>query len=202
MSGSLYAFARGLVRAFAVVFYRLKRADNSKVPESGGIIVCSNHSSLLDPVFIAVSLKRRLTFMAKKELFNFRPFGKLLSLLGAFPIDRGNNDVAAIKMSIKLLKGGHALLIFPQGTRCKMADNVDAKHGAIRLAMMTGVPILPVGVSENNKAFRKKSYVEIGDPIDYSGYKGARLTDEDYDRLSAELMEKIYALLVKGAKND
>ncbi len=200
MSGSFYNFALRLVHAVMFIPYRIRRTDNSTVPESGGLIVCGNHSSLLDPVFIAVSLKRRLTFMAKKELFKFKPFGKLISLLGAFPVDRGHNDVSAVKTSIKLLRGGHALLMFPQGTRCKRADNVEAKHGAVRLAIMTGAPILPVGVSEGHKAFRKKGYVVIGEPIDYSEYKGAKLTDEDYDRLSRELMEKIYALSLKGAE--
>lgn len=199
MSG-FYNFARGLVHAVMFIPYRLKRPDNSSVPESGGLIVCANHSCLLDPVFIAVALKRKLTFMAKKELFNFKPFGKLISLLGAFPVDREHNDVSAVKTAIRLLKGGHALLMFPQGTRCRMEDNVQAKHGAIRLAIMTGVPILPVGVSENHKAFRRKGVVSIGEPIDYSSYKGAKLTDEDCDRLSEELMQKIYALSLKGAK--
>lgn len=197
-----YNFARGLVRAVMFIPYRLRRPDNKSVPENGGLIVCANHSSLLDPVFIAISLKRKLTFMAKKELFNFKPFGKLISILGAFPVDREHNDVSAVKTAIKLLRGGHALLMFPQGKRCKRAENVRAKHGAVRLAIMTGVPILPVGVSEDHKAFRKKGFVKIGEPIDYSKYKGMKLTDEECDRLSYELMEKIYALSSEGEKND
>lgn len=194
MNNGFYAFAVKIVHGAMFLMYGLRRPSNENVPKEGGIIVCANHSSLLDPVFTAVALKRKLTFMAKKELFSFKPFGWLISSLGAFPVDRGKNDVGAVKTSIKLLKGGHAMLLFPQGTRCKRADNVEAKHGAVRLAIMTGVPILPVCISEGHSFFGKRGYVKIGEPIDYTEYKGAHLTDEDYTRLSSELMEKIYEL--------
>lgn len=194
MNSGFYAFAVKIVHGVMFLLYGLKRPSNESVPEEGGIIVCANHSSLLDPVFTAVSLKRKLTFMAKKELFSFKPFGRLISSLGAFPVDRGKNDVGAVKTSIKLLKGGHAMLMFPQGTRCKKEDNVEAKHGAVRLAIMTGVPILPVHISEGHKIFGKRGCVKIGKPIDYSKYKGVHLTDEDYTQLSSELMKKIYEL--------
>lgn len=194
MNNGFYAFAVKIVHGVMFLMYGLRRPSNENVPKEGGIIVCANHSSLLDPVFTAVALKRKLTFMAKKELFSFKPFGWLISSLGAFPVDRGKNDVGAVKTSIKLLKGGHAMLLFPQGTRCKRVDNVEAKHGAVRLAIMTGVPILPVCISEGHRFFGKRGYVKIGEPIDYTEYKGEHLTDEDYTRLSSELMEKIYEL--------
>lgn len=195
MKNKFYNFARSIVKFFLFIPYGIRKADNSKVPKDGGLIVCANHPSLLDPVFVAVALTRRLTFMAKKELFNFKPFGKLISMLGAFPIDRGHNDVAAIKTSIRLIRSGHAMLLFPQGKRSKKSDGIKGKHGAVRLAIMTGAPILPVGVSEENKAFRKRSYVRIGKPIYYGEYKGAHLTDEDYDRLTDNLLQSIYGLL-------
>lgn len=200
MKNKFYNFARSIVKFFLFIPYGIRKADNSKVPKDGGLIVCPNHSSLLDPVFVAIALNRRLTFMAKKELFRFKPFGKLISMLGAFPVDRGHSDVAAIKTSIRLIKGGHAMLMFPQGKRTKKADGEKGKHGAVRLAIMTGAPILPVGVSEENKAFRKRSYVRIGDPIYYGEYKGAHLTDDDYDRLTDNLLQSIYGLLDEDEK--
>lgn len=194
MSNRLYKCAVFLARGIMYPLYGVKRPDNSSVPNDGGIIVAANHTSLLDAVFIAIAVKRKLTFMAKKELFGFKPFGKLISALGAFPVDRGNNDIAAVKTAVKLLRGGHAMLLFPQGTRCKRADNVSAKHGAVRLAILTGAPILPVYVSEGHRIFGKRGYVKIGSPIDYSAYKKAHPEEEDYERLSQELMEKIYSL--------
>lgn len=182
-----------ILRVIDFIFYGFKKPDNSLVPKNEGVIICSNHPALRDPIYIAEAMDRKLTFMAKKELFKNKLFAKLISSLGAFPVDRGANDIAAIKTAIRLLKGGHALLIFPQGTRAKRKDNLPGKQGAVRLALLTGAKILPVGLSENNHIF-KKVHIKIGEPVDYSEYKKQKLTEEDYDRLTQELMDKIYSL--------
>ena len=182
-----------IIRVIDFIFYGFKKPDNSIIPEDEGLIVCCNHPGLRDPVFIAESIDRQLTFMAKKELFKFKPFGKLISSLGAFPIDRENSDIAAFKTAIRLLKDKRALLIFPQGTRSKKEENNPGKQGAIRLAILTGAKILPVGLSENNHIF-KKVHVKIGEPIDYSSYKKQHLENEEYEKMTQELMDKIYSL--------
>ncbi len=194
MKNGFYKFARRAVQLALRLPYKLRFSDNPSIPNDGGLIVCANHYGVLDPVFIAASIRRDFTFMAKKELFSFGPFGYLIKKLGAFPVDRANSDITALKTSIRLLKSGHAMLLFPQGTRCRREDNISVKHGAVRLAIMTGAPILPVYLSENHKPFVKKSYVTVGDAIDYSEYKGTHLTEADYDRLSDELMKTIYGL--------
>ena len=182
-----------IIRVFDFIFYGFRKPDNSIIPKDEGIIVCSNHPGLRDPLFIAESIDRPLTFMSKKELFKFKPFGALIKSLGAFPVDRGNNDIAAVKTAIRLLKGNKALLMFPQGTRSKKEDNRPGKQGAVRLAILTGAKILPVGLSDNNHMF-KKVHINIGEPIDYSSYKRQDLESEDYDRMTKELMDTIYSL--------
>lgn len=182
-----------IIRVIDFIFYGFKKPDNSIIPVDEGLIVCCNHPGLRDPVFIAESIDRQLTFMAKKELFRFKPFAKLISSLGAFPIDRENSDIAAIKTAIRLLKDKRALLIFPQGTRSRKEDNNPGKQGAVRLAILTGAKVLPVGLSENNHIF-KKVRVNIGEPLDYSMYKKQHLENEDYERMTKELMDKIYSL--------
>lgn len=189
----LYSFAVSMVRVINFIFYGFIKPDNSSVPKEGGVIVCSNHPGLHDPIFLATALSRRLTFMAKKELFQCKPFGALIKALGAFPVDRYNNDLSAVKNAIRLLKGGNALLIFPQGKRSFREENVSGKHGAVRLAIMTGAPIVPVGISEKYHIF-KKLRVRLGEPLDYTKYKGQHLTEEDYDALTEDLMNTIYAL--------
>ncbi len=188
-----------IIRIYDSIFYGFKKPDNSMVPKEEGIIVCSNHPGLKDPVYIAESMDRKLTFMSKKELFKNKLFAKLISSLGAFPVDRGSNDIAAIKTAIKLLKSGHALLMFPQGTRSKKEDNTPGKQGAVRLSILTGAKIVPVGLSDNNRIFRKV-HIKIGEPIDYSEYKKQKLTEEDYDKLTKELMDKIYDLAKEDKK--
>ncbi len=182
-----------ILRVVDFIFYGFKKPDNSIVPENEGLIICANHPSLRDPIFIAEAFDRQLTFMAKKELFKFKPFGALIKSLGAFPVDRQNGDIAAVKTAIKLLRSDNALLIFPQGTRSQKSDNNPGKQGAVRLSILTGAKILPVGITEKNHVF-KKAKVTFGEPIDYSEYKKQHLEDADYDRLTKELMDKIYAL--------
>ena len=195
----LYKILIRVLRVIDFIFYGFKKPDNSVVPEDEGLIVCANHPSLRDPIFIAESFDRQLTFMAKKELFKFKPFAALIKALGAFPVDRGNNDIAAVKTAIKLLRANSALLIFPQGTRSLKSDNNPGKQGAVRLSILTGAKVLPVGVSEKNHIF-KKAKITFGEPIDYSIYKKQHLEDEDYDHLTKELMDKIYALAEGDAK--
>ncbi len=195
----LYKILVKILRVIDFIFYGFKKPDNSVVPQDEGLIVCVNHPGLRDPLFIAESIDRNLTFMAKKELFKNKLFAKFISSLGAFPVDRGNNDIAAVKTAIKLLKSGHALLIFPQGTRSYKKDNLKGKDGAVRLALLTGAKVLPVGLSENNHIF-KKVRVNIGNPIDYTEFKKQKLSQEDYERLTKELMDEIYRLSEVGDK--
>ena len=179
-----------IIRIFDFIFYGFRKPDNSIIPKDEGIIVCSNHPGLRDPLFVAESIDRPLTFMSKKELFKFTKFHLILE---NFHVDRGNNDIAAVKTAIRLLKDKKALLMFPQGTRSKKEDNRPGKQGAVRLAILTGAKILPVGLSDNNRMF-KKVHIKIGEPIDYSSYKRQDLESEDYDRMTKELMDTIYSL--------
>lgn len=189
----LYKILIRTLRVVDFIFYGFKKPDNSAVPENEGIIICANHPALRDPIFIAESFDRQLTFMAKKELFKFKPFAALIKALGAFPVDRQNGDIAAVKTAIKLLRSGNALLIFPQGTRSQKSDNTPGKQGAVRLAILTGAKILPVGITEKNHIF-KKAKVTFGKPMDYSEYKKQHLEEADYEKLTKELMDIIYSL--------
>ena len=137
-----------IIRVIDFIFYGFKKPDNSIIPEDEGLIVCCNHPGLRDPVFIAESIDRQLTFMAKKELFKFKPFGKLISSLGAFPIDRENSDIAALKTAIRLLKDKRALLIFPQGTRCtgNPPETLPIKSGTGMMVYRTQSDVIPVSI--------------------------------------------------------
>ena len=188
-----------ILRVVDFIFYSFKKPDNSVVPVDEGLIICANHPSLRDPIFIAEAFDRQLTFMAKKELFKFKPFGALIKSLGAFPVDRQNGDIAAVKTAIRLLKSNKALLIFPQGKRRLKDTKAPGKQGAVSLSILTGGKIFPVGITEKNHIL-KKAKVTFGEPLDYSKYKKQHLEDADYDRLTKELMDKIYALSEGGTK--
>jgi 1-acyl-sn-glycerol-3-phosphate acyltransferases len=156
----------------------------------GPLIVCANHTSLMDPVQIAIAfgIKRQLFFMAKAELFKIPVFGAILKSAGVFPIVRGETDITSIRTAIKRLKSGHQIMMFPEGTRVSEDELVAAKSGAVRIATKLKVPVLPIFISSGKKAFRCAKLV-IGEP-----YMMENPVNKNYEPLSNELMGKIHAL--------
>ncbi len=113
----LYQFCRGMLRIFFAVVFPMKVKGLENIPDKGPVLLCSNHISNFDPATVGIKLDRKVHYMAKAELFSFRPLGAFLSGLGAFPVKRGGVSKDAIKNSIQLLKDGHVMGIFPEGSR-------------------------------------------------------------------------------------
>ena len=162
------------------------------VPADGPLILAANHVSYFDPPVIAAATTRRLSFFAKKELFEFGPFGRYISALGAFPVDRSRGDMAAMRHTLALLKDGHALVIFPEGGR-NVDGTAEAKDGVAFLARMSGAAVVPTALSgtEATKRFRPIR-VAFGEPMRYDRVRG-----KDHAALAQwreELMAKITAL--------
>lgn len=177
------------LKPFALLLYPLRCEGRENIPE-GPAIVCANHSNYVDPVLIAMSFGRRhmLRFMAKKELFSVPVLGPILRKIGVFPVNRGASDIDAVRTTMKCLKSGDKVLIFPEGTRVSEDDAVAAKTGAVRIASRTKAPIIPVFVPRRKKLFGRVR-VRIGKPY----YVHAE-THEDYLRCADELMARIRGL--------
>ncbi len=169
---------------FPCKYYGKKNIPNEPV------IVCANHSNFVDPILVAFAFGhgRQLFFMAKAELFRIPVLSGILRMLGAFPVSRGESDINSIRTSIKHLKSGHQIMMFPEGTRVGIADSVAAKNGAVRIATKMNVKILPVYITAGKKVFRRSKLV-IGEP-----YAPQMPEDKDFKHVSNELMSKIYAL--------
>jgi len=163
----------------------LKIKGEENVPDEGAFLLCSNHQSALDPVLLAATCHRQLTFMAKEELFKNPFFGGFLKKLGAFPIKRGKGDAAAVMATLKIMRGGGATLIFPEGTRIKNGERKDINSGIIRLAIQTRVPIVP--------AYVKKHTVTYGKPIYYNEYEESVKDVDKMQLLANGLMDEIYS---------
>ena len=117
------------------------------VPQAGACIFCPNHVSNFDPVLIAMYAgTRHVRFLAKAELFEKKFVAKLIRALGAFPIHRGQRDMAAMRECFALLKDGHALGVFPQGTRSSVENPHPFENGAALIALRARVPVIPVYV--------------------------------------------------------
>ncbi len=150
-----YNFARAVLTPILNFVFNVKYIGQENLKAEGGYIICSNHRSLWDPMFIAFGeKKRRLNFMAKKELFKFKPFAKIIRSLGAFPVSRGSGDVGAIKNAVEVVNNGNILLIFPEGTRSKTGKPLRAKAGAVYIANETQAEIVPAAVCFEDKKLK------------------------------------------------
>lgn len=114
-----------------------------------------------------------------------------LRVNGAFPVDREANDISAIKTSLKILKEGTSLMLFPEGTRNHSDTPLEAKPGVAMIAVKSRVPIIPVTLISDYKWFRTM-HITIGDPIYLDEYFDKRLSSEDYQEISQKIVNKIY----------
>lgn len=158
-----YTFIRAILRGFFFLFYSLEANGKGNVPESGPVILCSNHISTMDPPVVGIPLERKVHFMAKAELFKVPVLGGIIKRLGAFPVKRGGVSKESIRYSIDLLKSGQVMGIFPEGTRKNPGGM--GKKGAAMLAMKSGAAVIPVAIIGTYKPFRKMR-IYYGAPVD------------------------------------
>jgi 1-acyl-sn-glycerol-3-phosphate acyltransferase len=146
--GPLYAVVRFVAAAILRFWFRLRVEGAEHVPEHGAAaVVAANHKSFLDAFFIGLATRRHVRFMAKVELFR-GPFARLLPRLGAFPVRRGEADAEALTTALAILRDGGLVVVFPEGTRVDEPDALGSPHhGAGRLAIDAGVPILPTAIA-------------------------------------------------------
>lgn len=165
---SFYSVAKAMFSGLVRFLWRVELENAENEPE-GAFLICSNHISAVDPVILAACLRHDPKFMAKKELMNIPLVSGLLKVLGAYPIDRGGNDVGAIRKTINYLKEGQSVIMFPQGTRCAGRDpkETKVKSGCSMIAQHAGVPVLPILIKTEGYRSRlfRKTLVRIGKPI-------------------------------------
>ena len=186
-----YRFVIIIARFLFLFVYRIKAQGLENVPKSGGLIYAANHKSCADPIVIALTSKRQLTFMGKKELFKFKPFGYILRSLGAFPVNRGTGDVGAVKTGLKILKDGQVMLIFPEGKRVAKGEIAPAKPGVSMFAVHARVPVIPITVVGEYKLWHKIKVI-YGEPVTLEEYYGQKLTSKKLTELSQNLLDGIY----------
>lgn len=190
---SFYKFARALLSIIFRIIYRIEVIGIENIPEKGRAILCSNHISMLDPIILGISIKRPISFMAKKELFKNPFIAKLLTALGAFPVDRENSDLTAIRNSINVLKMEKILGMFPEGTRTKKMDLEFAKPGVSLIAYKGKSPVIPVFIETDYRLFSKIS-INIGKPIIIDDLFENKPKTEDHKKISKYILKSIYSL--------
>jgi len=167
-----YYVGRVLIRItlFLLTNWHVKGKEN--IPGQGPLIVVSNHLNLADPPVIAVSLSRNAIFMAKEELFRSRFSSYFIGSFGAFPVHRGQLDRKALRQAQRILAEGSVLIMFPEATRSKNAQLQPAFPGSALVALRSGAPILPIGITGTERIRgatwwlrRPRLTVNIGPPF-------------------------------------
>ncbi len=171
------------------------------MPKTGGVVLCPNHRSYWDAILIAASIKRPLAYIGKAELFENKLFAYFLRKMHCYPVKRGGGDLAIAKTALSLLKNGEALVIFPEGERIRKGKTPRPKPGALRLAVMADVPLVPMGIGGSFRLFRKMRVV-AGEAIDTAKYRGTRFSEEEYKTMISDIMKTIYSLAETEKKND
>ena len=191
----IYAIFSGIVG----FLFNIKVINKDREPDSGGSVVCANHVSATDPIALCYAFrKNQVHFMAKKELFKVPLLAQLIKVLGAFPVDRGGNDVGAVKTAISLVSEKKTMGIFPQGHRYVGVDPrcTKTKNGVALIATKTGADILPCYIWRKKNKFKlfRRTYVIIGDVIPFKDLSYDPESKGEYARITNLAFDKICAL--------
>ena len=189
----LYKTLVFVVRPLAWLIFGYKKYGTENIPAEGPIIICANHIHGMDCVPVAVSNKRVINFIAKKELFKYRFLNWLFTTLNAIPVDRESADMKAYKETLKRLKEGKAICIFAQGTRASEIDIKAAKQGVALFALMSGAPVIPALITGKYRPFGKIA-VRYGKPVTLEEYKGVKAKTEVLAEITEKIMEKVSEL--------
>ena len=186
----LYNLLVVILKILFIPLFRINIEGLENIDENDKIIVCANHKSLLDPIFLAIAIPRDLYFMAKKELFDVPILKSALKSFGAFPVDRFGRDLKALRYSVSLLKDGKALGIFPEGTRVDESKRENVKDGVAFIAIKSDADIVPVEIVSSYKPF-KKTNILVKQPIRVNDFMSMKNKDA-MKLMTDKVYEKIY----------
>jgi 1-acyl-sn-glycerol-3-phosphate acyltransferase len=207
-----YRVVRAIVLSICKVLFRVRVTGREHVPRKGVYIVAPSHRSILDVPFAAFITRRRIRFMAKKELFSTRLGRAAFHVLGAIPVDRGATDRAALRACQEALDAGEPVGVFPEGTRNGGPTLGTMHDGVAYLALKLGVPIVPVGIGGSEEIMAsgkllpriRKVVIIIGTPLEPPAREGTRRRSE-VTGLTEELRVELQrcfddALVAAGAR--
>jgi 1-acyl-sn-glycerol-3-phosphate acyltransferase len=129
------------------LLWQVRWTGTQNIPREGGVIIAANHQTYVDPFWVGCVVKRPTRFLAWDAAFNWPLVGPLMRLFGAWPLQLEGSDPGPIRLSLQWIREGGAVVIFPEGGRGNSDGSTKKfKAGAVRMALETGVPILPVTI--------------------------------------------------------
>lgn len=161
---------RSAIYAYCKIVYKAEVIGKENIPAEEPLIFCGNHRNYLDPPLMVATAGRHLRFMAKEDLRKNPFFAFLGIVFDGIYVKRDSKDVTALKTTLKALKNGDSIALFPEGTRNGLEKGEKVKGGAAFFALRTGTRVLPVGISGGLKKFEKVT-IHYGEPLDLSKYQ-------------------------------
>jgi len=191
----IYWVSYYIIKLIGQIFSPRTILGKEHISGDGGFILASNHKSNLDPFLIGLCFNRRISYMAKDSLFR-NPMAKYyLHHVEAFPVRRDASDVRALRETLRRLKRGFPVVVFPEGTRQGSGKESKTRPGIGFIAVKGGVPVVPVHISGSDKVLPPKSRIpkrgrvtiSFGKPLFFS-------EDQPYPEVVDSIMSEINAL--------
>ncbi len=197
-----YWFFATLARIFAKLLFRFRILHRERLPETGGVILAANHQSYFDPPLVGICSRRPVHYLARKTLMEWPFFGPLFPDMNVIPVDRGGNDMSALKTVIKKIREGEGVVLFPEGTRSPDGNLQPAQAGVGLVIAKTLAPVVPMRIFGSYEAFPRGSKgvkfhpirVVVGEPIVFTKEDVGKGGRDDYQRLSQLVMDAIGTL--------
>ena len=191
---AIWAVGRLTIGAVVRVFAPLRVYGSERVPREGGVVLALNHFHWLDPPAFGAACPRTIYYMAKVEAHRIKGLGQLIRAFGTFSVRRGESDREAVRMMRQIVRDGHALGLFAEGTRQRSGRPGEVKPGAAMVAVQEGVPVVPAAIHGSQSwrfgTFRPVS-VAWGEPMSFEGLsKNAK----GYREASAAIETEIHRL--------
>lgn len=189
------------MRKLEPIFFRpflpYKKHGHTEPFTDRAYIFVGNHRSIFDVVFSAVATNKPIHYLAKKELWDKGIFKGFVRKCECIPVSRDGSDVKAVMLSMKYLKGGECISIFPEGKRNKTDEIfLPFKGGATAISIKTKTPIIPFVHYKKLRLFRR-TYVMYGEPLEFTEYYGKRLTEEDIQKCDEILRNTMLEMYLK-----
>jgi 1-acyl-sn-glycerol-3-phosphate acyltransferase len=171
--GWVYNLVRIVVTLPTLLFYRTRAIAPEHVPDSGPALLAPNHFSQMDHFFCGVYLRRKIRFMGKSQLFGPPFLTYIFTHGGVFPVRRGHRDEEAFKTARAIIEQGHVVLVYAEGGRSRSRNLGEPRPGIGRIALETGVPVVPVAIhgSAGVRGWKRlrfpKVTVQFGEPVTF-----------------------------------
>jgi 1-acyl-sn-glycerol-3-phosphate acyltransferase len=196
--GWTYTFVRALVTVPTLLLYRTRAIGLENVPKTGPLLLAPNHFSQMDHFFVGLYLRRKVRFMAKSQLFGPPVLTYIYSHGGVFPVRRGHKDEEAFKTVFTLLEQGEMLLVYAEGGRSRTGQLGEVKPGIGRIALESGVPVVPVAIHGSESVRRWKRFrfprvtVQFGEPVSFPIERGP--SRERQLEAATEIFDRVRAM--------